>query len=85
MGRIVGDGFVQLFIADVIVHADWCGLGIGTKIVQLLMNGIRELDADGRFVGLFAAHGKEKFYEQFGFIARPNKVYGSGMMLPISK
>jgi hypothetical protein len=31
-------------------------------------------------VGLFAAKGKEPFYERFGFIGRPNETLGKGMI-----
>ena len=30
-------------------------------------------------VGLFAAKGKEGFYEKYGFMKRPNETYGNGM------
>jgi hypothetical protein len=32
-------------------------------------------------VVLVAAKGKEEFYEKFGFINRPNDIYGAGMTL----
>lgn len=37
--------------------------------------------ADDTIVGLMAAKDEEPFYEEFGFVARPNEKLGSGMTL----
>lgn len=80
MGRIVGDGAVQLFITDVIVHSSWRNQGIGTAIVTKLMDYLNEHAVEGSFVGLFSALGRHGFYERFGFVARPTGDMGPGMM-----
>jgi GNAT superfamily N-acetyltransferase len=81
MGRVVGDGGLQVFVTDVIVHADWQNRGIGSKIVKLLVEHIESGAAPSTFVGLFSAFGRDRFYEKLGFIARPNETLGPGMVL----
>ncbi len=80
MGRVVGDGGIQLFITDVIVHKEWQNLGLGSKIMAMLMEYVETTASPETFVGLFSAFGRDKFYEKFGFIVRPNESLGPGMM-----
>lgn len=67
MGRIVGDGAMYFYIQDVAVLPDHQGKGIGEQIIEKLLEYIRGHCSEGAFVGLFASHGKDKFYERFGF------------------
>jgi len=80
MGRVVGDGDLQLFITDVIVHSDWQERGIGTEIMKLILKRINEICSPGTMINLCAARGKESFYERLGFGVRPNEKFGSGMI-----
>ena len=80
MGRIVGDGGIQLFITDVIVHKEWQTHGLGSRIMALLMEYVEKNASPATFVGLFSAFGRDKFYEKFGFIVRPNESLGPGMV-----
>lgn len=81
MGRVVGDGARNFYLQDVFIHPDAQRRGIGTAIVDALLNWIKSSIPAGRTatVGLMAATGKEPFYERFGFSARPNARQGSGM------
>ena len=81
MGRVVGDGARNFYLQDVNIHPDAQRRGIGTAIVNALLNWIKSSIPAGRTVavGLMAATGKEPFYEHFGFSARPNARQGSGM------
>ncbi len=79
MARLVGDGGVQFFITDVIVHKDWHNRGIGSQIMKLLMEYVDQVALPGTFVGLFSANGREEFYKRFGFFVRPHEQYGAGM------
>ena len=81
MGRVVGDGGVQVFITDVIVRKDWQNRGLGSEIMENLMQYVEANTSPETFVGLFSAFGRDKFYEKFGFIVRPNETFGPGMML----
>ncbi len=79
MGRIVGDGAVQFFITDVIVLSAWRNQEIGSAIMAALMDYVHQHATAGSFVGLFAARGRQHFYERFGFIVRPTSELGPGM------
>lgn len=80
MGRVVGDGGLQVFITDVIIHKDWQNQGVGSKLMKLLMEHIENTISPATSVGLFSALGRDKFYEQFGFVSRPTKTLGPGMV-----
>jgi GNAT superfamily N-acetyltransferase len=77
--RVVGDGRAVFYIQDVIVHPDFQGRGVGRAVMEKVMEYIASAACDGAVVGLMAATGKEKFYEQFGFHTRPNEREGCGM------
>lgn len=83
MGRVLFDFGYTAYIGDVIIHPDYQRRGIGTKIVNMLME--RTLEAaheDERIMFILgAAKGKEAFYEKFGFKQRPNDFSGSGMSM----
>lgn len=81
MARVVGDGGMQLFVTDVIVQTEWRDRGIGTEIMRRVTDHIKESTSPNTFVGLFSARGRDPFYEKFGFVARPNEKFGSGMNL----
>ncbi len=85
IGRLVGDGAMIWYIQDVIVVPEYRRSGVGTAIVQKLMDYVRSEAIPGTSVsvGLMAAKGKEPFYEKFGFYARPNDHEGAGMMIRI--
>jgi predicted GNAT family N-acyltransferase len=80
MGRVIGDGAITFYIQDVIVREDYRGQGIGKSIMERLMDYIARTATENAIVGLFAAKGKEPFYERFGFIGRPNETLGKGMI-----
>ena len=69
MGRLVGDGVMYWYLQEIVVLPEYQGIGIGTAIVNKLLNYIQEHTPEGNFtsVGLTAAEGKEGFYERFGF------------------
>ena len=69
MGRLVGDGFMYWYLQEIIVLPQFQGQGIGTRIVNRLLDYIKENTTPGTFVsvGLTAATGKDTFYEKFGF------------------
>ncbi len=79
-GRVVGDGAFTLYIQDIIVKPEYQRLGIGMKIMSEIIKYIIEEYPQGTMVCLMSAKGKEDFYKKFGFIERPNEVYGAGMI-----
>jgi ribosomal protein S18 acetylase RimI-like enzyme len=82
-GRIVGDGGIYFYLQDVIVHPDVQGMGIGTRIVEMLMEYISENAGRNSMVGLMCAKGVDPLYQKFGFITRPNEKYGPGMCMTL--
>lgn len=86
MGRIIGDGMYYL-IADVVVHPQFQGQGIGSGIVDMLLQYVeKETPVGGRSsVQLIAEKGKEDFYIKKGFKLIPHEYCGSGMRKVIQK
>jgi ribosomal protein S18 acetylase RimI-like enzyme len=70
-GRIVGDGGIYYYIQDIIVLPEYQKSGIGRQIMNRVMEFLRENAAPNSFVGLMAAAGVQKFYENYGFAVRP--------------
>ncbi len=85
MGRLVGDGAIICYVQDVIVLPACQGNGIGRAIVERLISHARSLCLPEAHLalGLFAAKGKEGFYEKLGFAARPNERRGPGMEMQV--
>ena len=80
IGRLVGDGRIAFFIKDLVVLPEYHGLGVGTMVLDALMDHVRSRCCDHAYVGLMATPGKEPFYEAQGFIRRPTTDMGSGMV-----
>lgn len=67
MGRIIGDGAMYYYVQDVAILPEHQNKGLGKLIMDKLIHYIETHCAGDAFVGLFAAHGKEAFYERLGF------------------
>jgi predicted GNAT family N-acyltransferase len=87
LARLVSDGGYIAFIVDVIVLPGYQGNGIGKCLIQKVIANIISNLKEGQSVSvnLMSAKGKESFYNQFGFINRPNDDVGCGMTQWISK
>lgn len=73
-GRIISDGVYQALIVDVIVLPEYQGNGIGKEIMKRLLKKCNENDV--LMVSLFAAPGKSGYYNNFGFVDRPQDAPG---------
>jgi GNAT superfamily N-acetyltransferase len=62
-GRALADGIDCAYLADIAVHPDYQGRGIGKEIVERL----RDLSKHHRKIILYAAPGKDQFYLKLGF------------------
>lgn len=82
MGRIVGDGAVICYIQDLIVTPQYQSRGVGSMILNHLIDYVQDLRIDNSqmMLCLMCAKGRETFYETHGFIARPTNVLGPGMI-----
>jgi ribosomal protein S18 acetylase RimI-like enzyme len=70
-GRIIGDGGIYYYIQDIIVSPEFQRKGIGGRMMDAIMEYLKVHAPDGAFIGLMAAKGVSKFYEQYGFQKRP--------------
>lgn len=86
MGRLIGDGMYYT-IVDIVVQPAYQKMGIGSKIVDMLLEYVnKETPVGGRSsVQLVAEKGKEAFYEKRGFKTIPHEFCGSGMRKIIRK
>lgn len=73
-GRVLTDGVLHAMIYEMIVHPEYQGRGIGTQILQRLLNWCNE--AGIRDIQLFCAQGNRSFYEKNGFVSRPGDAPG---------
>lgn len=82
MGRIVGDGAVISYIQDLVVHPGYQNQGVGRKIIEGLIQFVRDHNPEGNemMLCLMCAKGRESFYQKFGFLARPTGQLGPGMI-----
>ena len=82
MARVISDGGYVAYIADVVVHPDYQGQGIGRAMMTQVEKYIDSLLEEDHLIYscLLAAKGKEEFYNKFGFITRPNESSGAGMV-----
>lgn len=87
MGRLVGDGAVICYIQDLIIHPNAQGMGVGRLLMEGLIRYVEDMTEDGTemMLDLMCAKGREEFYRQFGFIARPTPNLGPGMIMYLDK
>ena len=78
-GRVISDGILYAMIYDMIVATEFRKKGIGSRILEELVEQCRE--AGIREVQLFSAEGKKSFYEKRGF--RPRDDEAPGMTLTV--
>lgn len=76
MGRLVGDGAMYWYLQEIIILPQFQRKGIGTMIVNHLVDYARENSTTGKFttIGGVSAKGKEPFYEKMGFEIIPNEI-----------
>jgi len=67
MGRLVGDGVHYFYVQDVVVHPDHGDAGLGTRIIERLLEWIEQTGGPSAFVGLFASDEAVSLYRDHGF------------------
>ena len=83
MARVVGDG-AYYTVYDVVVRKEYQGKGVGTMLMNEVVRWYKTIEDDDTYLYLGASYGKEKFYEKFGFKARPYGHIGAGMKYDIN-
>jgi ribosomal protein S18 acetylase RimI-like enzyme len=73
-GRMVSDGLLHAVLFDVIVLPDYQRNGIGTEIMNRLLDKCNKHHI--RDIQLFCAENKQSFYEKLGFCPRTNNAPG---------
>jgi GNAT superfamily N-acetyltransferase len=71
MGRVIGDGAFYFYLQDVVVVPEHQGHGIGTVIVESLVEQVEQIAPAKGFIGLFAAGRAAELYARHGFAAQP--------------
>ncbi len=69
MGRLVGDGAMYWYLQEIIIAPEFQRKGIGTMIVNHLVDYAKANSVTGHFttIGGVSAKGKEPFYKKMGF------------------
>lgn len=76
MARFVSDGGYAGLIMDVVVKPKYQGNGYGKKLLEALLEHIKDqmLDGEEMMIQLLSAPGKQNFYSKFGFKVKKNVV-----------
>lgn len=83
MGRMTGDNILSFFIQDIVVLPSYQNRGIGTLIVNSLIDYVYKHAVSSAVISLMASKGKEVFYKKIGFRERDGLCKGPGMELTI--
>lgn len=80
--RLIGDGALFVYVQDVMVHPDWQGKGVGTQLMERIVEQIDALKQRSPSLRAYlgASAGRESFYERFGFVTRRSAGLGAGMV-----
>ena len=80
MGRLIAND-KYFMIVDVIVRPDFQNRKIGTSILNMLIDYVKNHTPAGQSskIYLISEKGKEHFYENLGFVKIPHKRYSSSM------
>jgi GNAT superfamily N-acetyltransferase len=79
VGRIVGDGALDFYLSGIMVVPEFQRQGVGTRIVEALVNRVKEVPYMNTLVEALPLPGLETFYARFGFKAC--RQYAPGMHL----
>lgn len=78
--RVVGDGVLTFYVADVMVRPTFRGRGIGDALMKRLVEYLRSSADPGAMVLVVPIRGREPFYERYGFTVAPRETFGDGML-----
>lgn len=78
MARVVGDGATVFHVCDVVVHPDHQSRGVGTQLVDAVVEYLDANAPDEAYVNLLA--DLDGFYERWGF--EESRPASKGMVVP---
>ena len=67
MGRIIGDGGLNYEVVDIAIHPGHQRQGLGSRIMQALVDWLHANAPASSYVCLIADHGAPALYQKFGF------------------
>jgi predicted N-acetyltransferase YhbS len=79
LARVMGDGVLYFFLADLIVDPAFRGGGHGDTLMRAVTDYFDRSAKPGASITLVPLNGREFFYERFGFVRCPNGPFGAGM------
>jgi GNAT superfamily N-acetyltransferase len=79
LARVMGDGVLYFFLADLIVDPAFRGKRFGDRLMKLVTDYFDRCAAPGASITLIPLNGGESFYERFGFVRCPDGPFGTGM------
>jgi predicted N-acetyltransferase YhbS len=79
LARVMGDGVLYFFLADLIVDPAFRGGGHGDALMRAVTDYFDRNATQGASITLVPLNGREFFYERFGFVRCPDGPFGTGM------
>jgi GNAT superfamily N-acetyltransferase len=79
IARVMGDGAMYFFLADLIVDPEFSGSGYGDRLMQAVTSYFDRSAMPGATITLVPLNGREAFYEKFGFVRCPSGPFGTAM------
>ena len=79
IARVMGDGALFFFLADLIVALELRGGGYGDRLMEAVTAYFDRNAKPGATIALIPLSGRESFYERFGFLRCPSGHFGPGM------
>jgi predicted N-acetyltransferase YhbS len=77
--RVIGDGVLYFFLAELVVDPAFRGGGHGDRLMTTVTEHFRKAAKPGATITLIALNGREGFYERFGYVRCPDGPFGAGM------
>jgi predicted N-acetyltransferase YhbS len=79
LARVMGDGAIYLFLADLIVNPGARGEGLGDRLMRAVTDYFDRYAKPGASIMLIPLRGRESFYERYGYARCPDGAFGTGM------
>lgn len=79
VARVMGDGAIYFFLADLIVAPEFRGGGYGDQLMRAVTSYFDRTAMPGATVMVVPLLGREPFYEKFGFVRCPSGHFGAAL------